>query len=193
MRRIVETDCAFTATKHFSSRVINGIARYFMRLLLRACSQTDTEHFIPNAVRRIRLIKYRSSLCARARAGGKYLLFSAKSTDGWQKSVNVASLTCISRHWLVAFPNYPLLSGYKKSANPRERKSAGEKNGERERERVRSRSSHKNLLRHTVAKRCNREREERKAVRKLLVWSKQITLQVTKYATLVEMPAGIFV
>lgn len=42
IRRIVETDCVFMATKHFSSRVINGIARYFMRLLLQACSQTDT-------------------------------------------------------------------------------------------------------------------------------------------------------
>lgn len=42
MRRIVETDCVLAATKHLSSRVINGIARYFMRFLLQACSQTDT-------------------------------------------------------------------------------------------------------------------------------------------------------
>lgn len=58
IRRIVETDCVFAATKHFSSRVINGIARYFMRLLLQACSQTDTNVSLVSTYSRCRPIKY---------------------------------------------------------------------------------------------------------------------------------------
>lgn len=83
--RIVETDCALAATKHFSSRVINGIARYFMRLLLRVCSQTDRG--VSFSMRgRCEPIKYRDG----APTGNIYLAEERRTRRGSKKSVNVA-------------------------------------------------------------------------------------------------------
>lgn len=83
IRRIVETDCMFAVTKHFSSRVINGIARYFMRLLLQACSQTDTNVSFPTCGR-CRPIKYWGC------ASGKCLLLLRRIDRCFKKLVNVA-------------------------------------------------------------------------------------------------------
>lgn len=82
MRRIVETDCVLAVTKHFSSRVINGIARYFMRLLLQARSQTDTAVSFPT-YNRCEPIKYELRLHQRK------IFIPPDRSMRFEKSVNI--------------------------------------------------------------------------------------------------------